>query len=720
MGKESMILILEDCATDAELVERELRKGGIAFVANRVETEAGFTEALRKSVPDLVLADYRLGSFDGLNALALLRSSCPDVPFVLISGVAGEELAIEALTKGAADYVLKDRIYRLVPAVKQALELAERRRAERAARETERKFFALTETLPAVVFVHQEGKFLYLNPVAERILGYSSAELMAMNFWDVIHPHHRDLVRARGLARQRGGDVPARYEFPIVTRGGEIRWLDCTATQVEFDGNPAILGSAFDVTDQRRVEEALRASKERFASFMQHLPGASWMKDLAGRYVYANETAEKILHTALGELLGRRDDEIFPAPTAALFQANDRLAAGGKCVESIEPLPQADGLHHSIVRRFPIPGKDGTPVLLGGVAFDITEQLRAEEALRQSERRFRLLVEAVPDFIFRLREDGAILDFKAPKDADLSAETKAQLGKALLELAPSRLVEPTRYYLEETLQAGEVHSFEFQFPFRQQMRDFEARVTVCGAKEVLAIVRDVTERKRLEAEVIEISARERRRIGHDLHDGLGQYLAGIAVKAKLLEEDLQSSPHRAAVKKLVGLLNNAVRQARSLARGLDPVELESSGLVPALQILARETEDLFHVSCDLACVPGAAPVSRFVGLQLYRIAQEGINNAVKHGRPKRIEIRLATDPAHVRLRIKDDGRGFRVEAARPAGMGLRIMQYRAHVVGGVLKIDSQLNRGTDIQCLVPLAPRSAQIEAAASTLKECS
>src|SRR5437867_11885732 len=110
MGKESMILILEDCATDAELVERELRKGGIAFVANRVETEAGFTEALRKSVPDLVLADYRLGSFDGLNALALQRSSCPDVPFVLISGVAGRGRGSRARTKGPPVTVYKTGI----------------------------------------------------------------------------------------------------------------------------------------------------------------------------------------------------------------------------------------------------------------------------------------------------------------------------------------------------------------------------------------------------------------------------------------------------------------------------------------------------------------------------------------------------------------------------------------------------------------------------------
>jgi len=707
MGKEASILILEDSPADADLVERELRKGGIAFVSKRLERETDFAKAITDSPPDLIVSDYRLGAFDGLQALAMVRQQCPDVPFVLVSGVAGEELAVEALTRGATDYVLKDRLYRLVPAVRHALEQAERRRAERVAVEAERKFSALTETVPAIVFVHQDGKFIYLNPAVEQILGYSPAELLKTNFWNLIHPDFRELVRTRGLSRQQGEAIPARYEFAVVTRSGATRWLDCTAAQIEFDGQPAVLGSAFDITEQKQVEEALRASKERFASFMEHLPGAAWMKDSRGRYIYANGMAEKLFQITLGDLLGRSDDELFPPAVAARFKQNDRLAIRAlNGVERVETFPQQDGTHHSLLRTFPIFGRDGRPVLLGGVAFDITERLRVEEALRESEQRFRLLVEAMPDFIFRLRGDGTILDFKAPKAADLSANASDLSGKVLQELVPERLVEPARYCLECALQTNDVHSFEFQFPLRDEMRDFEARLTACGANEVLAIVSDVTERKRLEEEVLEISARERRRFGHDLHDGLGQFLAGVAVKAGLLMDDLAaaSSPHKPAAKELVRLIKSAVGQTRRLARGLDPIELEVSGLVPAIEKLARETEDLFHLRCDLHAAEPSLTVSKFVGLQLYRIVQEGVNNAIKHGHPQRIEIGLASEGTHIRLYIKDDGSGFRSDTPGRTGMGLRIMQYRAHVIGGVLKVVSHPGRGTEIHCLVPVTP----------------
>src|SRR5436190_7135668 len=311
MPKEAFILLLEDSPRDAELVERELRRGGIGFVSKRLDTEKAFAEAINDSAPDLVLADYQLRGFNGLEALAMVRQQCPDVPFILISGVCGEELAIDALTGGAADYILKDRLYRLVPAVRHALEIAHRRRTERAARETESKFFALTETLPAIVFVYQNGKFRYLNPAAEQILGYATSELLGTDFWDVIHPDHREIVRSRGLSRQEGETVPIRHEFPIVTRRGETRWLDCTATRVQFGGQPAVLGSALD----------------------------------------------------------------------------------------------------------------------------ITERLNNVQALRESEEKTRALVDAIPDFIFRLRRDGTILDFKAPKDAYLSIRVSELLGKTLLELA---------------------------------------------------------------------------------------------------------------------------------------------------------------------------------------------------------------------------------------------------------------------------------------------
>ena len=147
MHKELHILILEDVAADAELVERELRKAKIEFSAKRVETREAFLTELKDFIPDLILADYSLPSFDGISALSIAQEACPDVPFVFVSGAIGEELAIETLKKGATDYVLKQRLSRLVPSVRQALREAEERTARKQAEEALRKRTAeLSET----------------------------------------------------------------------------------------------------------------------------------------------------------------------------------------------------------------------------------------------------------------------------------------------------------------------------------------------------------------------------------------------------------------------------------------------------------------------------------------------------------------------------------------------------------------------------------------------
>jgi PleD family two-component response regulator len=155
--KELHILILEDVATDAEMIERELQKGGIKFTSKRVETKEAFLSELKNFKPDLILADYKLPQFDGFSALAIVKEQCPDVPFILISGTLGEEEAVEALKAGATDYILKQKLSRLVPAVKRALREVEVRRERKIAREKLKE----SESLYRTIFERRETNRIF-------------------------------------------------------------------------------------------------------------------------------------------------------------------------------------------------------------------------------------------------------------------------------------------------------------------------------------------------------------------------------------------------------------------------------------------------------------------------------------------------------------------------------------------------------------------------------
>jgi signal transduction histidine kinase len=216
------------------------------------------------------------------------------------------------------------------------------------------------------------------------------------------------------------------------------------------------------------------------------------------------------------------------------------------------------------------------------------------------------------------------------------------------------------------------------------------------------------EARSLQRELLEITDTEQRRIGHDLHDGLGQHLTGIAFMSKLMEQRLgaKAVPEADEARRIAGLVNKAIGWTRDLARGLAPVDLDQEeGLASALKQLTEGTAEMFGVSkCRFEIVGDAHFRNPPVAIHLYRIAQEALNNAIKHARPREVVVRLTGQAREITVSVEDDGVGFDPISVRTGGMGLRIMRYRAKMISGKLEVRRRPGGGTVVACTCPMLP----------------
>ena len=209
------------------------------------------------------------------------------------------------------------------------------------------------------------------------------------------------------------------------------------------------------------------------------------------------------------------------------------------------------------------------------------------------------------------------------------------------------------------------------------------------------------EARGLQKELLEITDTEQRRIGHDLHDGLGQHLTGIAFMSKLMEQRLISKalPEATDARKIAGHVNKAIGWTRDLARGLAPVDLDQEeGLASALKQITESMGELYGASCRFEIVGDARFRNPPLAIHLYRIAQEALNNAIKHAHPRSVLVQLIGAPGEIIVRVEDDGKGFDPLSVRTGGMGLRIMKYRAKMIAGTLEVLRRPGGGTIVTC----------------------
>jgi len=229
-------------------------------------------------------------------------------------------------------------------------------------------------------------------------------------------------------------------------------------------------------------------------------------------------------------------------------------------------------------------------------------------------------------------------------------------------------------------------------------RELEHRVR----ERTAALTSEIAERQRLEEEILEISEREQRRIGHDLHDGLSQHLTGAALAGQVLADKLTAhlAPEATDARKVVALVEDGITLARNLARGLHPVEMTADGLMQALDDLAATTADLFKISCRFECDSPVLVHDPATSGHLYRIAQEAISNAVRHGKARHVTIRMEPVEAGIELAVSDDGIGLPEPLPVNAGMGMRIMAHRSGIIGAMFEARRNDAGGTTIVCTV--------------------
>jgi PAS domain S-box-containing protein len=342
--------------------------------------------------------------------------------------------------------------------------------------------------------------------------------------------------------------------------------------------------------------------------------------------------------------------------------------------------------------------------------------LAAEAALRLSEERFRVALKNSPVMVF---DQDAGLRYTWVHNPPIGLSEKDFIGKTDREIFPAAEAGPLTRIKARALATGKGLRQEVSCTLGGARHFFDLTVETVRnlAGEITGITcaaMDVTERKRLEQEVLHISEMEQRRIGQDLHDGVCQHLAGIEMKCQVLEENLQAKVKSSAAQagQIAGHVRNVIAQIRLLARGLSPIVLESEGLMAAFSGLAEDTQRLFDVQCRFVNNSPVLIDNPIAATHLYRIAQEAVTNAIKHGKATSIEINLSATADQIILLIKDNGSGLARRPGAAKGMGLRIMQYRAGMIGASVALQQQQPAGAVLLCTLPKTA-----EAAASTQK---
>ena len=742
MMRPLRVLLAEDNPADTELVLRELRRAGFEPEWVRVDTEAEYLKRLNTGI-DIVLSDYDMPQFGGPRALELLRERDLDVPFIIISGTIGEDIAVDVMKQGAADYLMKDRLTRLGPAVSQAIEQTrlrrERKQTEKSLRQSEAEFRAMTEASPLGIFVADvNGVSTYTNVTLRRMLGISFQETADNGWTKSLHPLDREELLVKwqeAVANKQGFEGTARFVRP---EGAVIQTSIKTAVMREQDRVLGFVGVVDDITEQKQAEEALRESEARTLLLVHSSSIGLWDWNLITNEVFFSEEWKSQLGYAGAEVSGRYEEwesRLHPEDREpALAAVRDHVDGRSADYDVEFRLRHKDGSWRSILARAKLTCNEiGTPVHIMGCHIDITERKR-------TEARFRRLVDSNAQGVMFFKTSGEIT---GANDAylRLTGYSRADLEAGRMNwiaMTPPEFTDTCRRCMEQIAAKGVCAPFE-----KEYLRKDGSRVPVFisaasfedNPEEGVCFAVDLTERKKLEQQFLRSQRMESigtlaGGIAHDLNN----ILAPIMMSVPVLRMDLPDTDRERIISTIEMCAERGaqiVKQVLTFGRGLEGEKrpLQVGALISEIVKIIHATFPK-NITVEKAIEPGLWPMLGDA-TQLHQVLLNlcvNARDAMPDGGRLRLSARnLVLDASYssmmpgtapgpyVLLEASDSGSGIPPEIVerifdpffttkgigKGTGLGLSTVLGIVKNHGGHINVTSERGGGTTFQIYLP-------------------
>lgn len=589
---------------------------------------------------------------------------------------------------------------------------------------------AIVESAVDAIFsTDLDGTTRTWNRGAERLYGYTSDEAVGRSV-KMLVPTDRIEQWNRIMDQLARGASLEPIETEGLRKDGQRVALAITASPLRDGVGEVVSASviARDMSERKRNEESLRqvtaelrAKVEELATLLDILPGGVLMADPRCQSITGNRAFYEMIGLPMGANLSLTTDHPdLPVGTRVCRDGRDLppeeypmrvTGSTGRPIRDFEhDLVFPDGrVITFLASTAALVDEHGAVRQVVGAYTDISsERKRAGAALRDREARLAAILDTAADAIVTIDAEGTVQSVNAATEHMFGYSSAEMVGRNVSLLMPSSFHEMHDGYLAEYRRTKEKHLIGAGREVEARRKDgtlFPVELAVSEIESLdlfTGIVRDITGRKQLEREVLEVESLQQQRIGEDLHDSVAQELTALNLLAGDLTEALRTDP--SSVSALVARLTEGLRRSqqaiRDVIRGLLPTLDDTEGLVGALADLAHRAQQEWKVKCTFEYTEPVAMFDHLTATHLYFIAQEAVHNAVKHGQPRNVHISL--DSNHVStLRVQCDGIGLPAQVVPTAGLGLRIMRNRATVIGGALSIESATPSGTVVTCVVP-------------------